>query len=200
MEKFIRYVGAVLVSDPEGRTRYLSKNNNNILRLPALARAFPQALILIPFRDPLTHAASLLAPAPALRRGPGRRALRALLHDLARPSRVRRRPPAVPLPRRRGRAEGGSGPARLLAGHMVPGPMAGWPNLPRRTRFSSATRIYAKIRMSGPTWPDWRGWRRMRHRMVFDLSRNAGESQGHDDLVAQSRDIYDKLKGKSYHS
>jgi Sulfotransferase family len=43
-----------------GKTRYLCKNNNNILRLGPLARAFPGADILVPVRDPLQHARSLL--------------------------------------------------------------------------------------------------------------------------------------------
>ena len=51
------YVGIVL-SGAKGQ-RYLSKNNNNILRLPELARAFPNSVILVPFRDPIPHAASL---------------------------------------------------------------------------------------------------------------------------------------------
>ena len=55
--RYRHYVGAILASG--GTTRYLSKNNNNILRLPSLARAFPRATILIPFRRPLDHAASL---------------------------------------------------------------------------------------------------------------------------------------------
>lgn len=42
------------------RRRYLSKNNNNILRLDAIRKAFPTALILIPFRDPIQQAISLL--------------------------------------------------------------------------------------------------------------------------------------------
>ena len=44
-----------------GGGRYLSKNNNNLLRLPSLRRAFPGACILVPFRHPLDQAASLLA-------------------------------------------------------------------------------------------------------------------------------------------
>lgn len=40
--------------------RYVSKNNNNILRIGTLARAMPDAQFLIPLRDPLAHAASLL--------------------------------------------------------------------------------------------------------------------------------------------
>ncbi|HEX8420889.1 MAG TPA: sulfotransferase [Sphingomonas sp.] len=43
-----------------GRSRYLSKNNNNILRLSGLVRAFPDAVLLHPFRHPLEQAASLL--------------------------------------------------------------------------------------------------------------------------------------------
>lgn len=59
VEKFRLYIAAILASS-EGKTRYLSKNNNNILRLPTIAAAFPEALILVPFRDPVDHAASLL--------------------------------------------------------------------------------------------------------------------------------------------
>ncbi|MGL4542403.1 MAG: hypothetical protein ACRCUI_07835, partial [Polymorphobacter sp.] len=40
--------------------RYASKNNLNIARIGLLARAFPDADILVPFRAPLDHAASLL--------------------------------------------------------------------------------------------------------------------------------------------
>lgn len=50
-----------LVLRKTGATRYVSKNNNNILRLPALAAAMPQAVFLVPLRKPLDHAQSLLA-------------------------------------------------------------------------------------------------------------------------------------------
>lgn len=40
--------------------RYISKNNNNIARLNMLTNQFPEATILIPFRDPIQQAASLL--------------------------------------------------------------------------------------------------------------------------------------------
>jgi len=43
-----------------GKRRYLAKNNNNILRLDALAKAFPDAVFLVPVRDPAGHALSLL--------------------------------------------------------------------------------------------------------------------------------------------
>lgn len=39
--------------------RYLSKNNNNILRVRPLAEAFPDALFVHPFRHPLAQARSL---------------------------------------------------------------------------------------------------------------------------------------------
>lgn len=58
IRRFRAYVGALL--GPGGQ-RYLSKNNNSILRLGALSRAFPKAAILVPFRAPLAHAGSLLA-------------------------------------------------------------------------------------------------------------------------------------------
>ena len=42
------------------RARYLSKNHANLARLPLLARLFPDAALLVPFRAPLAQAASLL--------------------------------------------------------------------------------------------------------------------------------------------
>lgn len=58
--QFRRFVGNVLASgEPAGGRRYLSKNNNNLLRLAAIAEAFPSAAIVIPFRDPVQHALSL---------------------------------------------------------------------------------------------------------------------------------------------
>lgn len=44
-----------------GKSRYLSKNNNNILRIGTLAPAMPAAVFLVALRHPLPHAASLLA-------------------------------------------------------------------------------------------------------------------------------------------
>jgi hypothetical protein len=60
VSKFILYVNSVLAAREPRGMRYLSKNNNNILRLASIRQAFPNALILIPFRRPLDHAASLL--------------------------------------------------------------------------------------------------------------------------------------------
>ena len=62
VEKFRHYVSYVLEAQnpADKRLRYLSKNNNNILRLNAIRAAFPRAAIVIPFRDPIQHANSLL--------------------------------------------------------------------------------------------------------------------------------------------
>lgn len=57
-KKFRAYVAAILNTTPE--KRYISKNNNNIIRLPAIHAMFPNAHILVMFRDPLDHATSLL--------------------------------------------------------------------------------------------------------------------------------------------
>jgi hypothetical protein len=45
---------------PSSHLRYLSKNNVGIARLSTLSNSFPGSRILIPFRDPLQHASSLL--------------------------------------------------------------------------------------------------------------------------------------------
>ncbi|MEJ2033377.1 MAG: sulfotransferase [Deltaproteobacteria bacterium] len=57
--KYVCYVNAIL-SNHSPCKRYLSKNNNNILRLGAIQRAFPNSLILIPFRNPFQQSYSLL--------------------------------------------------------------------------------------------------------------------------------------------
>lgn len=59
LDRFRSYVAAILASGEPGQSRYLSKNNNNILRLPALRDAFPQAMFVIPFRHPASQATSL---------------------------------------------------------------------------------------------------------------------------------------------
>jgi Sulfotransferase family len=58
LEKYRAFVGHALAR--HGADRYLAKNNNAILRLPALRAAFPQAVVLIPFRAPSAHAFSLM--------------------------------------------------------------------------------------------------------------------------------------------
>jgi hypothetical protein len=57
---FRKFVNHVLLSRDTGeQNRYLSKNNNNILRFPSLYKAFPDSFIIATFRDPLQHAISL---------------------------------------------------------------------------------------------------------------------------------------------
>jgi len=61
INKFRSYIGSVLASKKSPSSdRYLSKNNNNILRIPSILNSFPNALIIIPFRDPVQQANSLL--------------------------------------------------------------------------------------------------------------------------------------------
>lgn len=59
--QFKDFVAIVIAAHgAQGRHRYLSKNNNNVLRLAGLAEVFPKARFIVPFRDPLQHACSLL--------------------------------------------------------------------------------------------------------------------------------------------
>ncbi len=50
----------LLRSNGEGQARYISKNNLNITRTGYLGSIFPDSTILVMFRSPLQHAASLL--------------------------------------------------------------------------------------------------------------------------------------------
>ena len=45
---------------PLDSTRYVSKNNANIARTGILSQLYPDSTIIVPFRDPLQHASSLL--------------------------------------------------------------------------------------------------------------------------------------------
>ncbi len=56
-----RYVANILAASKMPEARYLAKNNNNVLRIASLRRAFPDACILAPFRNPWDHARSLLS-------------------------------------------------------------------------------------------------------------------------------------------
>jgi hypothetical protein len=57
---FRTYTDLIAARSPGNPKRYLSKNNNNLLRLGAISRAFPDARILLMYRDPLQTAASSL--------------------------------------------------------------------------------------------------------------------------------------------
>ncbi|MBT5551179.1 MAG: sulfotransferase [Nitrospina sp.] len=60
VDQFREFVRQIVSSkDHPNQLRYLSKNNNNVLRLDAIQQAFPDALIIIPFRDPVQQAISL---------------------------------------------------------------------------------------------------------------------------------------------
>ena len=56
--KFRVYVGNILHKYKKGR--YLSKNNQNIKRVELIESIFSNSIILIPFREPIQHAYSLL--------------------------------------------------------------------------------------------------------------------------------------------
>jgi hypothetical protein len=58
-EKFKNYVQ--LINHKYQKKRYLSKNNQNIKRLELISKTFPHSKILIPFRNPIQHAYSLLS-------------------------------------------------------------------------------------------------------------------------------------------
>lgn len=55
-----RKIVALRCGEHAAQGRYLSKNNGNVARVEYLARAMPDAAILVPLRRPLDHAASLL--------------------------------------------------------------------------------------------------------------------------------------------
>ncbi len=59
-ERFRQYVAIVVAASDHGVTRYLSKNNNNILRIPGLLATLPESKIIVPFRNPYQQARSLL--------------------------------------------------------------------------------------------------------------------------------------------
>ena len=59
LEDYIACIIKPTVHSPSSEKRYLSKNNNHLLRLPSLLSYFPLAQILIPIREPLEHAESL---------------------------------------------------------------------------------------------------------------------------------------------
>jgi hypothetical protein len=58
VEKFRSFIAFILKDHND--KHYLSKNNNNILRLESITKAFPNALIVVPFREPVQQAYSLM--------------------------------------------------------------------------------------------------------------------------------------------
>ncbi len=57
LEKFRTFISLVVKNHSE--KRYLSKNNNNVLRLESIGEAFPNGVIVVLFRNPLQQAYSL---------------------------------------------------------------------------------------------------------------------------------------------
>ena len=57
-EKFKTYIQ--LINKKSNKNRYLSKNNQNIRRLGFISNMFPNSKILVPFREPIQQAKSLL--------------------------------------------------------------------------------------------------------------------------------------------
>lgn len=60
LEAHFRKIVALRCGSERGTGRYLSKNNANIARLDYIAATMPAAKILVPVREPMDHAASLL--------------------------------------------------------------------------------------------------------------------------------------------
>jgi len=58
MENYHKYIQ--LTAHSYGKSSYISKNNNNILRINALLNAFPGARFIVLYRNPLQQAQSLL--------------------------------------------------------------------------------------------------------------------------------------------
>ena len=58
INKFKKYIQ--IIKHRYDMNRYLSKNNQNIRRLKIISNNFPNSKVLIPFRDPIQHANSLL--------------------------------------------------------------------------------------------------------------------------------------------
>jgi hypothetical protein len=58
--KYKKYVGNIIARHGTGGSvRYLAKNNNNLMRIDTIKSAFPDAIVIVPFRNPINHAKSL---------------------------------------------------------------------------------------------------------------------------------------------
>jgi hypothetical protein len=60
LTEHMKKIIALRAMDQASANRYVSKNNANIARISLLKIMFPDSIILIPFRQPLDHAASML--------------------------------------------------------------------------------------------------------------------------------------------
>jgi hypothetical protein len=60
LEKYKRFVDNIIARENKNCSiRYLAKNNNNLIRIKAVKSAFPDSIIIVPFRNPIDHAKSL---------------------------------------------------------------------------------------------------------------------------------------------
>ena len=59
-QNHVKKIIALHREGPTSKVRYISKNNLNIARTGLITRCFHDAVIIVPFRQPLQHAASLL--------------------------------------------------------------------------------------------------------------------------------------------
>jgi hypothetical protein len=87
--KFVDHIKRIIaLRSPDAPGRYASKNNANIARLGLLRNLFADGILLVPFRDPIGQAVSLLQQHPF--RGPARsRCVRPEVHGGHRPPGVR---------------------------------------------------------------------------------------------------------------
>lgn len=60
LTQHMRKIIALRARGAVARPRYMSKNNANVARLRGLAKLYPDSISIVPFREPLQHAASLL--------------------------------------------------------------------------------------------------------------------------------------------
>jgi hypothetical protein len=58
INEYINFISLILYKYK--KEFYISKNNNNLLRIESIAEAFPNSLFLVPFRDPFQQSYSLL--------------------------------------------------------------------------------------------------------------------------------------------
>jgi len=60
LDIYKKYVSDFLSIKYNRGCRYIAKNNNNILRISSLLNVFPNGCYIVPFRNPVAHAESLL--------------------------------------------------------------------------------------------------------------------------------------------
>ena len=60
LKNHMRKLIALRANGAGAQVRYVSKNNANIARIPKITRLFPDAVILVPFRQPLEQVGSML--------------------------------------------------------------------------------------------------------------------------------------------